>query len=258
MRFVVLLVRQPVALSACSLLQSCVRGVGCDCAFSDVSLPVLDVVADSSSGFSTDSSGTRVGDNSDHLYFCPVRAGYESSDDEDNVMPGREYERSPEGDSDSDDEDVSYGEPADMFKGVYVQRDVALPAPLMQGLSRPDAAFQGPRPSEADLGDMLHHFTGEYSHPLFPSSPGVNGVQHLGGTITHAEWLHNVMYMVGMTSPRTSWSLALSASIRAVRLSFTSFGSGGCLLRIFRLGMTRTVFNLIGLYGLTVMLRLCS
>ena len=43
---------------------------------------------------------------------------------------------------------------------------------------------------------MLHHFPGEYSRPLFPSRPGVNGVQHLGGAITHAEWLH--MYMACM------------------------------------------------------------
>ena len=175
--FAVPLVRQLVALSACSPLQSCVRVVGCDCAFLAVCLPVLDVVADSGSGFSTDSSGTRLGDNSDHLYLCPARAGYESSDDED--MAGMEYESSSEGDSDSDDEDGSYGEPADMFKGVHIQRDVALPTPLPQGMSRPDAAFQGARPSEADLGDMLHHFSGEYSHPLFTSRPWVDWVQHL-------------------------------------------------------------------------------
>ena len=77
-----------------------------------------------------------------------------------------------------------------MFKGAYVQRDITLPTPLTAGLARPSMPFEGARPSELEVARMLGQLPGDYSHPLFPSRPGVNGVQHLGGPLTYLEWLH--------------------------------------------------------------------
>ena len=138
-----------------------------------------------------------------------------------------------------------------MFKGTYVQQNVSLPTPLTAGLARPTRPFGSCRPSDAEMADMVAMLPGDHSQALFPSRPGRNGTQHLGGPLTYMEWVHMHCALCYIST----YELELSTQRRyrgALRLSFMSSGSVGCCRLGCLRGTTWMAFYLIVLYGVMV------